>query len=146
MKKILAQIISSLAVLFLAACSQQQTEILSYCGKSFVTEKMEINGVDIVNKLMQLSIAKDKNNCFNFEQLKNIGVVKKTDRNSTFITLYEKEVLSDAEKQLPIGEQLDKIYKSNIYTMIVEFEIKEDSSVIQMDGNGGTGTLLGKIQ
>ncbi|MEI7426248.1 MAG: hypothetical protein WCK16_05010 [Candidatus Moraniibacteriota bacterium] len=177
MKKIVTLGALSLGILFLAGCGQQPvsqtqlttpapvaqqkeqpittpatqtavpTETLNYCGKSFVAEKVEISGVSVINRLMQLAIAKDKDSCINFEQFKNIAAVKKTDGGSTIITLYEKEALTDSDKQLPIDKQLEKINSGNVDpAIIVEFEIQADSSVYSISAMGGPNTLLGKLK
>jgi hypothetical protein len=177
MKKIVTLSALSLGFLFLAGCGQQPvsqtqptvpapvaqqkeqpintpatqnstpTETLNYCGKSLSAEKVEMNGVDLVNRLIQLSVAKDKDSCNNFEQFRNIAVVKKIDGASTIVTLYEKEALADADRQLPVDKQLEIIYKGNADpAIIVQFEIKADSSIYSISAMGGPNTLIGKLK
>jgi PBP1b-binding outer membrane lipoprotein LpoB len=175
MKKIVTLSALSLGILLLAGCGQQQavqtkpttpapvaqqkeqpittpttqtamlTETLNYCGKSFVAEKVEIDGVSIANRILQLAIAKDKNNCINFEQTKNIAVLKIINGNTTSIILYEKASLTDADRQLSTDKQLEKIRSNADYPQVNEYEIKA-GSIEQLSAMGGQGTILGKVK
>ncbi|OGI35549.1 MAG: hypothetical protein A2259_00285 [Candidatus Moranbacteria bacterium RIFOXYA2_FULL_43_15] len=175
MKKIVTLSALSLGILFLAGCGQQpvsQTnptipapiaqqneqstsnpanqmtvpaETLNYCGKSFVAEKMEINGVDIVDRILQLYTTKDKNNCTNFDQIKNIAVLKSIEGSVTRIILYEKEALTEVDRRLPIDKQLEKVFNNVNYPEVNEFDIDGDS-IYETSRLDGSSKFSGKIK
>jgi FlaG/FlaF family flagellin (archaellin) len=120
------------------------TETLNFCGKKFIAEKLEVNGVDIVKRCLELFLAK-KDNCVNFDQIKNIAVLKTTEGPATRFIFYEKNALSDADRKLPVRKQLEKIFKNTSYPQVNEFDL-EGNSIFTVSGFDGSSHFLGKLK
>ena len=125
--------------------SSELTETLNYCGKNFIAEKMEINGVDIVNRILQLSVAENKETCRNFEQIENIAILKTIEGNTINIKLYESKALSESDRKLSIEKKLEKINSNINFPQTNEYQIKGDT--IYTIGKIGDGSehILGKL-
>ena len=121
-----------------------KTEPLNYCGRIFNAEKVEIDGVDIVDRIMQLYIAEDINNCVNFEQIENIAVIKDPEGDMIAIYLYEAKALAEEDKQLSPDKQLEKIFSNVSYPQVNEFGIS-DGDIYAVSKIDGSSRLLGKI-
>lgn len=125
--------------------SPDKTEILSFCGKKFVADKLEINGVDMVKRCLELYLTKDKGNCANFDQIKNIAVLKTTEGPATRFIFYEKKALSDTDRKLPVRHQLEKIFNNTNYPQVIEFNL-EGNSIFTVSGLDGSSHILGKLK
>jgi hypothetical protein len=122
------------------------TETLNFCGKKFIAEKLEVNGVDIVKRCLELYLAQDKESCVNFDQIKNVAVLKTTgDIPATRFIFYEKNALSDADRKLPVRKQLEKIFNNPNYPQVNEFDL-EGNSIFTVSEFDGSSQFLGKLK
>lgn len=122
-------------------------ELLNYCDRYLFAEKLEIDGTEIINRIMQLYTASDKNNCVNFEQIDNIAVLKKIEEgpNVTRIFLYDKKVFTKEQGNLSTDEKFKLITSNDIFPQVLEFNIDGDS-IYEVTKFDGSSKLLGKIK
>jgi type II secretory pathway pseudopilin PulG len=126
--------------------SSNAAETLSFCGRKFIAEKLEVNGVDIVKRCLELYLAQDKESCVNFDQIKNVAVLKTTgDIPATRFIFYEKNALSDADRKLPVRKQLEKIFNNPNYPQVNEFDL-EGNSIFTVSEFDGSSQFLGKLK
>jgi len=78
------------------------------CGRYFSYERVKIDGVEIIPRIIELAVAQDKNNCINFENFfYNIGARLQNDGDTKYIKLYDLNSATAKEDQFEVQDEID---------------------------------------